>query len=88
MQKTTIKKVDLSSVKTGDIFIRMISGLIPDVVIVGDMDDTHIWVGSLGGLVPATKEAGWKFRRDYGTEVDEDLGADGEKVTISYLIKK
>ena len=88
MEKRTVKRIDLSKVEPGDKLTRMVGGEISQPVIVGDMNDTHIWVGSFEGIIPATKEQGWKFRRDYGTEVDEDLGADGEKVTISYLIKR
>ena len=84
-----INKVDLSSVKTGDTFIRMLGGTISMEVIVGDIDDTHIWVGSIDGVVKPTKEEGWKFRRDLGTEVDEELGSNGENYIISFLkVKK
>ena len=90
MQTNTMKinKVDLSSVKTGDTFIRMLAGVLAMEVIVGDIDDTHIWVGSIDGKVLPTKEEGWQFRRDLGTEVDEDLGSDGKNFVISYLKNK
>lgn len=89
MEKQTVKRIDLSNVKTGDKLIRLIGNQIPMPVVVGEMDDTYIWVGSVvsaGGLsVPATKEKGWKFLKKYGTEVDEDLGMDGINVTGSIL---
>ena len=83
-----IEKLNLSSVKTGDIFIRMLGGIIPMEVIVGDMDNEYIWVGSVDGTVKPTKEWGWKFRRDLGTEVDEDLRSDGISNVISFLKEK
>lgn len=85
MQKSTVKRLDLSNVKRGDKFVRMIGGEIPDTVVVGDMDETFIWVGSEHGEVSGTKEDGWKFRRNTSTEVDEELGFDGITATISYL---
>lgn len=88
MEKQTIKRIDLSQVKKGDRFIRMLGGEFAHEVIVGDIDDTYIWVGSDDGAVQASKEVGWKFLRSTGTEVDEELSSDGINTTISYLKNK
>ncbi len=66
-------------VKAGDYVIRML-GEIPMTLQVHSVDDAFIYVGG-------PPNVGWKFRRDNGAEVDEDLGWDGLTETGSYLIE-
>lgn len=79
-------KVELKSfmdVKEGDTVTRLLAGKIPMKLIVGKIDDTFIYTKSPDGRVKLAD--GWKFRRDNGAEVDEDLGWDGINRTGSYL---
>lgn len=70
-------------VKEGDIVTRLLGGKIPMDLEVGRIDETYIYTKSTDGRVKLS--AGWKFRRDNGAEVDEELGWDGIKRTGSYL---
>lgn len=72
-------------IKKGDALIRLLSGVLPMKVVVGDVDDTFIYTGSEDGKVHYKE--GWKFRRDNGAEVDEEIGWDGITQTGSYLKK-
>lgn len=72
-------------VKKGDVVTRMLAGKIPMKVIVGKVDDDFIYTSSEDGIV--TLQEGWKFRRENGAEVDEDLGWDGITHTGSFLAK-
>lgn len=65
-------------IKEGDVVTRMLAGTIPMELVVGHVDETMIYIGKPG-------EGGWKFRRDNGAEVDEDLGWDGINLTGSYI---
>lgn len=84
-----MKLANLTNVKEGDIFTRLLAGTIPMRVIVGEQDEKHIYVGSHDGVVKSTKEEGWCFRKDTSCEVDKDLGVDGslDKPNISSLIE-
>ncbi len=73
----------LAKVKVGDELTRMLGGKIPMQVIVGKIDDIHVFTSSADGII--TLEEGWKFRIDTGAEVDEDLGWDGIVKTGSYI---
>jgi len=74
----------LADLKEGDTVIRILAGH-PMEVVVGVVTPEHVYCGSPNGFVPATVEAGWKFRKDNGLEVDEDLGWDGLTRTGSYI---
>lgn len=84
-----MKLANLTNVKEGDIFTRLLGGTLPMKVIVGEQDEKHIYVGSHDGAVKSTKEEGWCFRKDTSCEVDEYLGVDGslDKPNISFLIE-
>jgi len=71
-------------IKKGDTANRLLAGVVPMKLIVGKVDDTLIYCESPDGEVPL--EEGWKFRRENGAEVDEDLGWDGVTKTGSYLV--
>jgi hypothetical protein len=62
----------LDDVKVGDIVTRNIAGL-PMMLKVSEVTDELIHCGP------------WKFRKDTGGEVDEDLGWDGVTLTGSIL---
>lgn len=64
-------------IQIGDTVTRMLAGTIPMSLVVTNVDDAFIH---------AAGEHGWKFRRDTGTEVDEDLGWDGITMTGSFLV--
>jgi hypothetical protein len=53
------------AMKVGDIVTRLLAGSIPMKLVVTDVDDRFIYCGGPGG---------WKFDRDDGYEVDEDIG--------------
>jgi hypothetical protein len=71
-------------ITVGDRVTRLLAGTVPMKLIVGKVDDTLIYTATPDGVINI--EEGWKFRRDNGAEVDEDLGWDGIKTTGSYLI--
>jgi hypothetical protein len=71
-------------IKVGDVVTRMLAGSIPLKVIVGQIKDGIIKVGSEDGEI--SWEEGWSFKQTTLCEIDEDLGWDGETVTGSYLI--
>lgn len=73
-----------ANIKKGDTVTRLLAGVVQMKLIVGKVDDTLIYCGSADGVV--SLEEGWKFRRDTGAEVDEDLNWDGITKTGSYLI--
>lgn len=56
-------------VKEGDIVTRLVARSMPMELKVSEVDDEFIYCGA--------KDAGWKFRRDTGGEVDEELDWDG-----------
>ena len=70
-------------IKENDIVTRSLGGM-PMKMLVGNVDDKYIYVGSADGMIPW--KHGWKFRRENGAEVDEDLGWDGTERTGSVLI--
>lgn len=72
------KPLKFAHVKEGDVVTRMLAGTIPMELVVGHVDAEMIYIGKPG-------EGGWKFRRENGAEVDEDLGWDGIKNTGSLL---
>lgn len=53
------------AMKVGDIVTQLLAGSIPIKLIVTDVDDRFIYCGGPGG---------WKFDRDAGYEVDEEIG--------------
>jgi hypothetical protein len=71
-------------IEVGDRVTRLLAGTVPMKLIVGKVDDTLIYTATPDGVVNI--DEGWKFRRDNGAEVDEELGWDGIKTTGSYLI--
>lgn len=79
------KNLKFGHVKKGDKVIRLLGGKVRMELIVGDVDDEIIYCGSSDGLIPV--DEGWKFRRQNGAEVDEDLGWDGINFTGSVLSK-
>lgn len=70
-------------IEVGDRVTRMLGGTLPMKLIVGKVDETFIYTATPDGKINV--DEGWKFRRDNGAEVDEDLGWDGIKATGSYL---
>jgi hypothetical protein len=56
---------------------RLVGGSIPMVLVVTSVDDRFIYCGEEG--------AGWKFDRQSGAEVDEELGW-GPGLTGSFLV--
>lgn len=73
-------------IKKGDEVTRLLAGVVPMKLIVGKVDETFIYCGSSDGIVDTNE--GWKFRKDNGAEVDEDLGWDGVTHTGSFLISE
>lgn len=76
---------DFRHVRVGDTVTRMLAGTIPQELEVTGLTDDFIICG-----VPGQPDAeGWKFNRDVGYEVDEELGwgviKDGRVVTGSIL---
>ncbi len=63
----------LSEITVGDKVVRMLAGIVPDEVKVTEADERFIHCGP------------WKFLRETGGEVDEDLGWDGRR-TGSYIV--
>jgi hypothetical protein len=61
-------------VRPGDVVTRMLAGEVPMHLRVTAVDDSFIYCG------------GWKFRKENGAEVDEQLGWDGVSTTGSYLV--
>jgi hypothetical protein len=55
----------LESIKPGDIITRMLAGVVPMQLKVTEVTDDMIYCGERG--------VGWKFDRNTGAEVDEDL---------------
>ena len=56
---------DCRDIRPGDIIIRQLGGLVDMELVVTSVDDHYIYVGS--------RDDGYKFDRDTGAEVDEDL---------------
>ena len=68
----------LREVRVGDTVTRLLAGSIPMKLVVSDVDEHLIYCGGPGG---------WKFDRDSGVEVDEELGWGPQfGITGSYLI--
>ena len=74
-------------VKVGDTVKRILGGTVVMLVRVTEVDDTYIYCSP-----PEhnwAKEDGWKFLRENGVEVDEDLGwgkqEDGSYASGSFL---
>jgi hypothetical protein len=66
------------ALKPGDVVIRLIAGSIPMKLIVSDVDERFIYCGG---------PAGWKFDRNNGAEVVEEIGWGPESgITGSYLL--
>ena len=61
-------------IREGDHILRLVGGKIPMRMLVQRVDEEFIYCAG-----------GWKFRRDTGGEVDEDLEWDGVKRTGSKL---
>ena len=78
-------KLKFGHIKKDDKVTRLLAGVVPMQLIVGKVDETYIYCGSMDGVV--SLEEGWKFLRTNGAEVDEELGWDG-KVTGSFLVDK
>lgn len=76
-------------VKTGDTVKRMLGGESPMLLSVTSVDETYIYCSPPGQSW--AKEDGWKFLRENGVEIDEDLGwgkqEDGSYLSGSYLVK-
>lgn len=62
------------TLKVGDVIIRSLGGLIPMELKVTEITEDLIICGA------------WKFSKNNGAEIDEDLGWD-EKNTGSYILK-
>lgn len=69
---------NLKDKKVGDIVTRLLGG-IPMKLKVTEVDDKFIYCGP--------KDVGWKFDRNTGAEVDEELGW-GNEGTGSYLVEE
>lgn len=69
--------------KAGDAVMRLLGGEVPVALRVKEVDDKLIYCQPPHAEWP--KDQCWKFWRDNGAEVDEDLGWDGINVTGSYL---
>ena len=70
-------------IEVGDRVTRLLAGTVPMKLIVGKVDDNFIYTATPDGAINI--ENGWKFRRENGAEVDEELGWDGIKMTGSFL---
>lgn len=82
----TVKSRRLDDVKVGDMLVRVLGANgIPMSVIVGEIKDGRVKVGSADGMVPW--EIGWTFDQATGAEIDEELGW-GPEVTGSYITHK
>jgi hypothetical protein len=75
---------NFNHIEVGDRVTRLLAGVVPMKLIVGKVDETFIYTATPDGVINI--EEGWKFRRDNGNEVDEDLNWDGITTTGSYLI--
>lgn len=65
----------LATIVPGDHVLRLVStDKIPNWLMVRDIDADYIYCEPLTALVPWPKDQCWKFRRDNGIEVDEELG--------------
>jgi hypothetical protein len=64
-------------VKPGDSITRMCDGAFLMTLMVTSVDDKFIYCGPPG--------EGWKFSRESGAEIDEELGWDGITGTGTYL---
>lgn len=77
-----LTKEQLETIKVGDVVTRMLGGVVPMKLIVGEIDEKEdmIYIGK-------KDQGGWKFDRITGVEIDEDLGWTRESGnTGSYLI--
>lgn len=78
MTDQNVTAQDFTDVKVGDTVHRMLAGIIPMDLVVGNVDDTLIHC-----------EGGWMFERSTGFEHDPDLGFGSEYgFTGSYLVKE
>lgn len=67
-------------IKPGEEVVRMLGGMVKMTLLVDHVDDNFIYVGF--------EKGGWKFCRDTGAEVDEELGWGPQfGVTGSFLVK-
>ena len=57
--------------KIGDKLTRLLAGIVPMEVIVGEITETEFKVSSGDGIIPV--EHGWTFDRKTGAEIDHDL---------------
>lgn len=73
----------LKNVKVGDKLTRLIAGVVPMTVVVGEITDKVIKCGSIDGTV--AWEEGWTFDRKTGAEIDEDLYWNSKGITGSYI---
>ena len=69
--------MNFKDIKKDDTVTRLLGGVLPMELIVTSVDDDFIYCGEVGG---------WKFDRNTGMEIDEDLGWDNIK-SRSYLKK-
>lgn len=60
-------------IKAGDIVTRMLAGILPMNLTISHLDEKFIYCGG---------KEGWKFDRDTGFEVDEDIEG-----LVSFLIE-
>lgn len=67
-----LTREEYNSIKAGDVIERMLGFCIPVYLIVSNVDDKLIYTG----------EEGWKFDKNTGLEIDEDIS-----VTVSYISK-
>jgi hypothetical protein len=58
--------MSFTDVKAGDTVLRLLAGTIPMELSVSEVDADFIYCGAPG--------EGWKFDRETGAEVDEELG--------------
>lgn len=70
----TVDKTKLLLVKAGDEVTRVLAGVLKMPMKVSEVTKNEILTAG-----------GWKFNRDTGLEIDEDLGWDGITTTGSYL---
>lgn len=70
--------------KVGDEAIRILSNTVNIPVVIGEITEDVIKVGSKDGIIPW--EIGWTFSKKTLMEIDEDLGWDGITKSGSYLV--
>lgn len=84
MENKAVKSHNLDNVKVGDMLVRVLGANgVPMPVIVGEIKDGRVKVGSGDGVIPW--QMGWTFDQKTGAEIDEDLGWGPDTITGSYI---